>query len=104
MSAHCPSSPLTCTAAVFARCRSVGANEVSCIPSGPVMPCAIATSRVTPDAASMTRPSQSALIPYSKRVPGSATSGAVNTISLPEVTVGVPVTSCQRTMSAFQNQ
>src|SRR2546430_9292322 len=43
-----------------------------------------------PLTASTTRPSQSTLIPYSKRVPGSNTSGEVNTASLPGMMFGVP--------------
>ena len=44
------------------------------------------------------------LIPYSTRVPGSATSGAVNASSVPASELPVLVIDSQRTMSAFQNQ
>jgi hypothetical protein len=36
-------------------------------------------------------------------VPGSQTRGAVKMTSSPDITFGVSVTSCQRTMSSFQN-
>ena len=89
---------------VFAACSELRRKVVASIPSGPVMPSLTATSSVTPLAASMTLPSQSALMPYSNLVPGSATSGAVKIELTPERTLGVPVTASQRTMSAFQNQ
>jgi len=57
-----------------------------------------------PLAASTTLPSQSVLMPYSSRVPGSATSGALKITLEPESTFGVFVEASQRTRSAFQNQ
>jgi len=68
------------------------------------MPSLTATSSVTPLAASTTLPSQSVLMPYSNRVPGSATSGAWKITLNPESTFGMPVTDSQRTRSEFQNQ
>jgi len=44
------------------------------------------------------------LIPYSSLAPGSQISGAVKITLSPDITCGVPVTSCHSTMSAFQNQ
>jgi hypothetical protein len=68
------------------------------------MPSLMATSRVTPAAASTTLPSQSALIPYTKVVPGSASIGAVRLASTPASTFGVPVAASHLTMSSLQNQ
>lgn len=68
------------------------------------MPSLIATSSGRPAAASTTRPSQSVLMPYSNRVPGSATSGAVKITSEPESTFGVPVTDSQRCRPSSKNQ
>ena len=45
-----------------------------------------------PLTASTTFPSQSTLMPYSKRVPGSESMGAVNALLLPGRMFGVPVT------------
>jgi len=39
-----------------------------------------------------------------KCAPGSATSGVVKLDASPATTFGMPLTSCQRTRSAFQNQ
>ena len=77
---------------------------MSSIPSGPVTPSLMTTSSVVPATASTTRPSQSVLIPYSNRVPGSATSGARKAAMSPGTTLGRPVTCSYFTMSAFQNQ
>jgi hypothetical protein len=44
-----------------------------------------------PLTASTTRPSQSVLMPYSKRSPGSKSSGDLNTSALPGRTFGTPV-------------
>jgi hypothetical protein len=64
----------------------------------------MAWSSVTPPAASITRPSQSTLMPYSNLVPGSAISGAVKISARPESTFETPLAASQRRMSAFQNQ
>jgi hypothetical protein len=53
---------------------------------------------------SMTRPSQSMFVPYSKRVPGSLLSGAVKISRFPLRTFPVPVTRSQRTRFSLKNQ
>jgi hypothetical protein len=88
-----PSSARTWTGAELARCASVILAVVLSMPSGPVMLAAMYASNDCPLSASTTRPSQSMLNPYSKRVPGSNTSGEVNAASLPGMMLGVPV-SC----------
>jgi len=74
------------------------------MPSGPRTSRAATTSSGAPATISTTRPSQSVLVPYSKRVPGSATSGAEKASSVPASTLAVPVARSQRSTSAFQNQ
>ena len=103
LGAHAPSSCLRWTGTELARCSGDMRNAVWLIPSGPVMPSAIATSSVLPPAASTTLPSQSVPIPYSYVVPGSATSGAVKHALRPDRTFGVPVAASYLTMSGFQN-
>lgn len=64
----------------------------------------MAWSSVTLLAASITRPSQSMLMPHTNLVPGSAISGAVKISARPESTFETPVAASQRRMSAFQNE
>jgi len=78
--------------AELARCASVIFAVVLVMPSGPVMLARKYASSDCPLTASTTRPSQSTLIPYSKRVPGSNSSGEVNMASVPGRIFGVPVT------------
>ncbi|HSP36528.1 MAG TPA: hypothetical protein VLR26_02115 [Frankiaceae bacterium] len=49
-------------------------------------------------------PSQSELMPYSNRLPGSASSGAAKITFEPDSTFGVPVAVSHRRRSAFQNR
>ena len=104
VASHAPSSPRRCTGTEFARCASLIRNVVWVMPSGPRMCSAKYASSDWPLAASTTRPSQSVLMPYSYCVPGSATSGEAKIAFDPESTLGVPVASSQRTMSALKNQ
>ena len=60
---HVPLSSLTWTVTAFAFWRSFMANDVSPMPSGPVIPSLTTTSSVVPATASTTRLSQSVLIP-----------------------------------------
>ena len=63
MDALVPSSPLTWTGVEFGRWSSFIKNVVWSMPSGPVTPCLMATSRPVPVIASTTLPSQSMLMP-----------------------------------------
>ena len=87
-----PSWPRTWTGAELARWAAVIRSVVLAMPSGPVMLAWKYASSDWPLTASITRPSQSTLIPYSNRVPGSDTSGEVNTASLPGRMFGTLVT------------
>jgi hypothetical protein len=68
------------------------------------MALATASSRPVPLTASTTRPSQSVLIPYTNRAPGSATIGALKITSEPDSTFGVPVARSQANTPELQNQ
>ena len=99
-----PSGVRACTGIIVARSSGVAAKLVFFMPSGVKRWSARYASRVCPDTASTTRPSQSLLMPYSQRVPGSVCNGVASDVRRPLSTLGVPVTSWYFVRSGLTNQ
>ena len=99
-----PSGVRACTGIIAARSSAVAVKLVFFIPSGVKRWSARYVSRVCRDTASTTRPSQSLLMPYSQRVPGSDCSGVASDVRSPLSTLGVPVTSWYFVRSLLTNQ
>ena len=86
-----PSGWRAWTGIIAARSAASSRNVASVMPSGLEQVLGeVAVEAAAPDSASRTRPTQSVLMPYSHRAPGSNSSGADSAALAPVSTVGCP--------------